>query len=131
MKYKTLKIFTALAILFTNWSGFKEISGINNNYYRYSNLSGTITKSETLWQGRVINKKTAFGKADWSNFKSQYPGSTDTLTYRLFKINPLKFWRWGEYIFNWRYRLPYADWEAIKRRRGYGELSNVKRFQSF
>ena len=118
-------------ILISNWSGFKEITSINQGYYRYSNLTGTLTKIEIFIQGRVMSRDYALGRGDWKRFKEENNGSNDTLTYRLFKINPLKFWRWGEYIFNWRYRLPYANWADIEKRRGYGILKYSNSFQAF
>ena len=131
MNHIPIKTILVFIILFSNWSGFKEITAINKGYYRYSNLSGSMTTYEILSQDRLLAKESAFGKGDWSMLKSKYPGTTDTLTYRLFKINPLKFWRWYEYIFNWRYKLPYTDWDQIKKRRGYGNLKYANGLQEF
>ncbi|MBK7088147.1 MAG: hypothetical protein IPH56_04255 [Chitinophagaceae bacterium] len=36
----------AIVILFTNWPAFKNITGLNDWYYRYSNISGTFTVME-------------------------------------------------------------------------------------
>ena len=33
--------------------------------------------------------------------------------YRTFKKNPLAFWRWDDYLFGRRYRLPYLDPDSI------------------
>ncbi|CAG4988739.1 hypothetical protein DYBT9275_00148 [Dyadobacter sp. CECT 9275] len=34
---------------------------------------------------------------------------SDSILYRTFKIYPLKFWFWKEYIFDPKYRLPYKE----------------------
>jgi DNA modification methylase len=36
-----------------------------------------------------------------------------------------------EYIFDWRYRLPYTDWEAIEKKRGFGYLKISKDCMEF
>ena len=61
MKKRTYFIIVGFLILLTNWGMFKEISGINNGYYRYSNLTGTETRQEIFWQGRVLQKKYFLG----------------------------------------------------------------------
>ncbi len=123
----------AIVILFTNWPAFKNFTGLNDWYYRYSNISGTYTVLENPIQGRIfgryykdafiLNKRNAYGCVALLQ--------SDTIVYRLFAINPLKFWRWGEYIFSWRYRLPYTDWEAIKKKRGFGYLKISKGCMEF
>ncbi len=115
----------------TNIPGIKEISGANKAYYRYSNYNGTITSWEILSQGREIDKEYVKTISQNEQFKKMHPDTKDTTIYRLFEINPFHFWRWGEYIFNWRYRLPYKNWKEIKKRRGYGELKYANSFQEF
>lgn len=43
----------------------------------------------------------------FERYKKAYP--EDSILYRTFKINPLKFWYWREYIVEPKYRLPYKQ----------------------
>ncbi len=120
-------------ILITNWQGFKNITGINDWYYLYSNQSGTFTAFEEPKFERNFKKP----ENGFFTLNSPYPYTCDsipkgdTIVYRLFAINPLKFWRWGEFLFNWRYRLPYTNWEKVESRRGYGILKFQRTCQMF
>lgn len=40
-------------------------------------------------------------------FKTNNEMTKDTLLYRTFKRNPLKFWNWYEYIVDEKYKYPY------------------------
>ncbi len=132
-KYGKWIWLVAIIILLTNWQGCKNITGLNNWYYKYSNISGTYTSSETPKKGRVYKRppggKFILNRPNFYGCKDM--PQSDTIVYRLFDINPLKFWRWGEYIFNWRYRLPYANWELIKQKRETGSLKNYKGCKQF
>ena len=103
-----------------NITGIKEITGLNNWYYMYGNYQGTYTSLEIPSQGRMFNRVVR--SCNYERFREKYPGSTDTIVYRMFDINPLKFWRWYEYIVDWRYTLPYERWEDVKQRRGFDKL---------
>ncbi|MFC4263275.1 hypothetical protein ACFOWM_10325 [Ferruginibacter yonginensis] len=123
-KYKTIIWLAAITVLLSNWPLIQNITGLNDWYYRYSNISGTFTMMENSIQGRLF-KKPPNGEfiLNRPNFYGcNLMPQSDTVVYRLFAINPLKFWRWGEYIFDWRYRLPYTDWDAIVKKRGFGYL---------
>jgi hypothetical protein len=86
---------------------------------------------EEPYFGNTLAKERILGnRRDWSRFKQKYPNSGDTTLYRLFKKSPYKFWRWEEYLFNWRYRLPYKNWEDIRMIRGY-DLQYSNNFQGF
>lgn len=133
IKIKTILWVGIPLLVITNWPGFKNITGLNKWYYLYSNSSGSYTVMEVPIQARVF-RKPPDGK-----FILNRPGSygcnlmpqTDTVVYRLFAINPLKFWRWYEYIFDWRYRLPYANWQEIEKKRGFGRLKVSKGCMEF
>ena len=135
IKKKYIKgIWLVLVILLiTNWPLFKNVTGLNDWYYRYSNISGTYTKMEIPIQGRKYKKPP---KGEFILNRPNFYGckempQSDTIVYRLFAINPLKFWRWGEYIIDWRYRLPYTHWEAIRKKRGFGYLKISKDCMEF
>jgi len=49
----------------------------------------------------------------WKNYK-ETKQPTDTIIYRTFKINPLKFWEWRQYLFSKKYRYPYINPEEIE-----------------
>lgn len=53
---------------------------------------------------------------------------TDTILYRLNRNNPIKFWRYADYIFKKKYQLPYQSWEEIEARRGYIDHLNAQDF---
>ena len=122
----------SIILLLTNWQGFKNFTGLNDWYYRYSNISGNVTVMENPIKGRLFKKPIAGKLPVCKLFRNgKKIEQKDTVLCRLFAINPLKFWRWGEYIFDWRYRLPYADWEAIKKRRGFDYLKISKDCMEF
>ena len=132
-KNRILIWLIVIVLLLTNWQGFKNITGLNDWYYRYSNSSGTFTASETPSKGRVFEKPSKgefiLNRPNFYDCKDM--PQTDTVVYRLFAINLLKFWRWGEYIFNWRYRLPYDNWELIKQKRETGYMKMYKGCKEF
>ena len=122
MKNKKKVLWIIGLILFSNWPAFKNTVGLNNGYYKYSNESGTYTALETPIQNRMYQKPPG-GKwiVNPNNCSTNTPAG-DTILYRVFAINPLKFWRWGEYLFDRRYSLPYEDWNVVEKRRGFGPL---------
>jgi hypothetical protein len=88
-------------------------------HYRYSNENGSFTFVEFKARDTKMMYRIMHG------YKQLHPQSKDTTAYRLFKKNILCFWRWGEYFYDKRYKMPYKSWKEIKRRRGYNlEYSN-------
>lgn len=54
----------------------------------------------------------------WKNdttYVKEHPESLTDTFYRTFVINPLCFWRWGDYLFDERYTLPYKSKEDIRK----------------
>lgn len=45
--------------------------------------------------------------AAFDEYKSKNPN--DSTLYRTFKVSPLKFWFWKEYLFEPKYKLPYKE----------------------
>ena len=127
MKRKKTAFLIALGlVLVSNWPLVKNVTGLNDGYYRYSNESGTYTAMESPIEN-IMYQKPPGGKwiVNPNNCSTNTPAG-DTILYRVFAINPLKFWRWGEYLFDWRYRLPYENWKIIEKRRGFGPLKVSK-----
>ena len=49
-----------------------------------------------------------------SNFNRYLKANpSDKTLYRTFKINPLKFWLWSDFLFHPRYQLPYFEPDKI------------------
>lgn len=88
-------------------------------HYRYSNYNGSLTFSEFMSRGFEMMKnrhKTCL---------LYRPDLKDKQIYRLFSKNPLAFWRWRMYFFDERYKLPYKDWEEIKKTREKEHIKEI------
>lgn len=69
----------------------------------------SLTKVDTTYQ----NETKPLG----AELRNIYPNG-DTVMYRLFKKNLLKFWEWRAFIVDDpKYKFPYKSWEEIKARR--------------
>ena len=128
MKRKIQKVVIAMLL----WMGLSNLPMVRDVYsflfdeghYRYSNANGTYTvmdfKSNKYHLGKVVPKEML----------QEYPGTTDTLVYRLFWKNPLAFWRWYDYVSgDPRYNLPYKSWKEIEKRRMETKIKT--RYQEF
>ena len=108
-------------VLITNVPPLKLILGSDD--CRYSNYNGSFTFAETNFGGYdydlCINRFTEYKKQRF----------TDITLYRLTPMNPLCFWKYGDYLFSGKYRLPYKPWQEIYNRRG--PLGNKSGFQDF
>lgn len=97
---------------------------IDENHYRYSNYDGSFTFIEfkghdTEMMGR---KENAFNKKHFLD--------SNTVVFRCFRKNPLALWRWAEYFYDKRYKLPYKNWKEIRKRRG-SDLEYSNNWQDF
>jgi hypothetical protein len=111
---KYVKIFLIIVIV-TNIPPVNGIIGaiLNDGLYRYSNETGSYTKSEM----QLFNSKVYYGQK--TIYKPCMTTTGDSILYRLFSKNPLKFWNWGEYFYRKKYELPYKSWKEIRKRRGH------------
>lgn len=112
---KTIGIVFATLTALTNVPVVSDIleTFVDENHYRFSNGDGTYTAIDNMFK----NDRWDFErKVSDSRLFSQYPNA-DSTVYRLFSKNPLAFWRYGKYLFDERYTLPYAKWSDIKQRR--------------
>jgi len=89
----------------------------------YSTGDGSFTFVEANLNGRdlvMCNRK-------FDDFKSEHPDNK--VLYRLCAINGLYVWKYGDYLFSRKYRLPYKSWEEIDKLRGPLKLHSE--FQDF
>ncbi|HWC54610.1 MAG TPA: hypothetical protein VG676_13570 [Chitinophagaceae bacterium] len=130
-KKKEIKWWLIGIILFMLISNILPLKGLfgfifNENYYRYSNGDGSFTFTEIPFKQRLYNLNPHLIKI----FSDTHPGNSDAIVYRLFSKNPLYFWRWGEYFYDKRYKLPYKSWQEIRKKRGY-DLKYSNNWQDF
>jgi hypothetical protein len=107
-------VFAALTVL-TNIPIVSDIAEtfVDYNHYRFSNGDGTYTAVDNLFKNdRWPLRQTITNP----RFFELHPSSDPTM-YRLFRKNPFAFWRYGKYIRDPRYKLPYREWKEIKSRR--------------
>jgi hypothetical protein len=90
---------------------------------QYSNADGSFTYDEMSFNDRDF----AMGIRRFDDFKVLHPG--DTILYRLCPRNPLYIWKYGDYLFSKKYRLPYRSWKEIESARGY--IVHRSNFQDF
>jgi hypothetical protein len=91
--------------------------------YRYSNDNGSFTYAEFQFKERDF----AMGWRRFTDFKKECK-CADTTLFRLNHNNPFKFWRYGDYLFKKKYRLPYQSWDKIEKRRGPIDHLNAQDF---
>lgn len=99
------------------------ITWFDNGDYRYSNNNGSFTYKEFQFKERDFD----MGWRGFLYFKKKC-SCGDTVLYRLNRNNPFKFWRYGEYLFQEKYQLPYQSWEKIEARRGLIDHLNGQDF---
>ena len=111
-----------IAILFLNMLPIDKLFS-DGSYYRYSNNNGSVTFIEFKARDfEMMNR--------WFQSYRQVHPEADSIMYRLFKKNPLAFWRWRQYCWGKRYKLPYKSWSEIKFVRGK-DPENKTGFQDF
>ena len=115
-----------LIILLTNLPPLKWLVSlvVDENHYCYSNNNGSFTFAEFKARDRAMMYRR------YTPFRETHPELPDTNLYRLFKRDLFCFWRWGEYFYDSRYKLPYKNWKGIKRKRGY-DLQYSNSWQDF
>ncbi len=109
-RYRKILLAGLLIVLITNYvPPIKGLLDFGQKYY-YTSLRGEIQP----WE--MPSKQPDFEGAmrRFQYYKSQNPMTTDTVLYRTFKRNPLLIWRWHEYLFHPRYKLPYIVPQEIK-----------------
>jgi hypothetical protein len=99
----------------------------DNNTFKYSNLNGTFTCRD-----RFGCKDLGLTDLEFDLFiKETNQDKKDSELFRLYKINPLCFWRWNYYLtksLNYKYK----DWDKIASSKEY-QNREIKggRYQQF
>ncbi|WP_156307440.1 hypothetical protein [Sphingobacterium endophyticum] len=122
MKWKTILII----ITILNISNLPIINknillvADGQNPFRYSNSNASYTKEDTFgFKDLFIN--------DWSInrfIEEARPSKENQQIFRLYKINPLCFWRWSYYISISR-KFPYKSWDEIEPKRVPFDAENM------
>ena len=112
MKYiiRSLLVFMVI-IIFSNLPFVDKLvlKAIDVNTFRYSNRNGAYTRvqgfdfKDGYFNPRMIHRYV----------EKEKPLAENKKLYRLYKINPLCFWRWGYYYTSSK-DFEYLDWEEIE-----------------
>lgn len=115
-KTRSILIAVVVIILLINIPPIKYIFSLaeDGKYFRYNNNSGSFTFTEFKARDYEMMERRL------QNFMKK--GNSETTVYRLFGKSVWRVWRWGDYFFDDRYKLPYMSWEKISRSRGELEL---------
>lgn len=82
---------------------------LDEGHFSYANFDGSY----------VITQDFSFKSSGFSTFgfnefiKETSPAKENRQLYRLYKINPLCFWRWKNYLVN-SIHFEYMDWNSIE-----------------
>ncbi|QQD12684.1 hypothetical protein [Sphingobacterium sp. UDSM-2020] len=98
MKKKTIIIVLVSILLIPNLPFINKYIAhrLDEGHFRYANLDGSY----------VITQNFSFKSPGFSTFgfnefiKRTEPAKENRKLYRLYKINPLCFWRWKNYLVN-------------------------------
>lgn len=106
---KNSLLFLAIVLVVNYLPPIKGILDFGQTYH-YTTLHGEVQP----WE--MPSKQPDFNGAlrRFEFYKKQNPATSDTVLYRTFKRNPFIFWRWHEYMFHPRYKLPYLDPQSIQ-----------------
>ncbi|HUS03762.1 MAG TPA: hypothetical protein VMY77_18610 [Chitinophagaceae bacterium] len=100
---------------------------VDESHYKYGNATGTWTFIENP-KGTPFNLNNKILPRE---ILINYPKlKNDSIIYRCFRKDPWAFWRWGEYLSDKRYLLPYKNSKKIISTRGYS-LKYSNNLQSF
>ncbi|UIR57862.1 hypothetical protein LZQ00_08585 [Sphingobacterium sp. SRCM116780] len=110
MKKKTILIVFISILLVPNLPIINKYIAhrLDEGHFRYANLDGSF----------IITQNFSFKSPGFSTFSFEHfiketsPAKENQKLYRLYKINPLCFWRWKNYIVN-GVHFDYMDWEVI------------------
>lgn len=129
MRKKTIIILVISVLAFPNIPVISKFvtKRIDNDNYRYANCDGSFTFLQDF-----SFKSPGFSMSGFKRFiKETSPSKENRTLYRLYRINPLCFWRWHRYIIN-SIHFKYMDWEKIEERRNVSKKTEkLSRWQDF
>lgn len=106
-KFLNMKISTIFLILFALFiSNFISILWIGKKYH-YSNADSSFEYSIMPSKGLNLSDM----EYNFKIFLEKNPKKKDTILYRTFPKNYLKFWNYREYFFDSKWKYPHLDKE--------------------
>ncbi len=111
MKRKWILIFASIIIFIPNLPviGTTIIRKIDSDHFRYSNANASFTDIEHFdWMRPWISEWTV-----WAFIENTRPEARNMEVFRLYRINPLCFWRWRYYLMVSR-KFGYKSWDKIE-----------------
>ena len=115
MKWKFILVTIVIIVIIVNLPIVNKnvlLMMDGNNPFKYSNSNASFTRQESF----------AFKDSYLTNWsinrfiEETNPSNEDKQVYRLYKINPLCFWRWSYYISISR-NYKYKSWNEIEKNR--------------
>lgn len=130
MNKKTIIVLIICVLAFPNLPFINKYIAlkVDSDYYRYANRDGSYTILQDF-----SFKSPGFSTFGFERFVEEASPSEENRTlYRLYRIDPLCFWRWKKYIIESRH-LDHMDWEEIKQRRSANnkDAKKMSRWQDF
>lgn len=111
MKNKWILITVSIIIIVSNLPVISTtlMGEIDGHHFRYANAdaSFTLIQDFDIFRG-WISERTV-----WGFIEAERPEMRNMEVFRLYKINPLCFWRWRYYILVGR-KFKYKSWEEIE-----------------
>ncbi len=114
-------IFFSIAVISNLPFVAKPLLGkLDASHFKYSNLNASFTYVQSFgFKDSYIGERTKY------RFKTEaHPTPENETIYRLYKINPLCFWRWHYYIFI-SSKFPYKRWDEIEKNRVAYDRNNM------
>ncbi|MTI87582.1 MAG: hypothetical protein FH748_06390 [Balneolaceae bacterium] len=91
----------------------------------YLGIDGLLTHYYYTTENHNFEFTEIRGKRDleimdrsFNDYLEENPGTQDTTIYRTFRFNPLKVWKWRDYLTHPRWDYPYMDYDRPPRQPG-------------
>ncbi|WP_461097116.1 hypothetical protein [Spirosoma luteolum] len=94
-----------LLVIVTNCPPFRWLVKFQMDNIYFTQDGGTVLEEMPGFGGHYEAVERGF-----EEHKRLFPNRHDTVLYRAFKMNPLAFWHWYDYLFHPRYKLPYRQY---------------------
>ncbi|WP_185286263.1 hypothetical protein [Chryseobacterium indologenes] len=112
MKKKTVFIVLIIILLVPNLPVINKYVAhqLDEGYFKYANLDGSFIATQSF-----SFKSPGFSTFGFEQFiKRTSPAKENQKLFRLYKLNPLCFWRWNNYIQN-GLQFEYMDRKVIEK----------------